>query len=141
MVLTADRVPENDYTVLEASLFDQLEAQPDAIREEMFSATDEHGADDYLELVDKTRPYGLRREFATVNREAVLGAGLEPLDRAGIEFTLDLRPPTARLGEGPEVDDLFRRLLRLRKVEHELRLIGNRVRGFPYTMVSYIFRP
>ena len=84
-----------------------------------------------MELVDKTRPYRLRGEFRTVNSDVVLGVGLEPPDCAGIEFTLDPRPRAARLGEGPGVDDLLRRLPLPRKVEHELWLIANRVRGLP----------
>jgi hypothetical protein len=53
-----------------------------------------------LELVDRTRPHRLRREFRTVNSDVVLGVGLEPPDCAGIEFALDPRPRAARLGEG-----------------------------------------
>ena len=40
----------------ERSLLDQLQVRPHAIREEPFSASDDDGANDHLELVDKTGP-------------------------------------------------------------------------------------
>lgn len=46
----ADGVPQNDHALAEASLLDQLQIQPHAIREKPFSAADDHGADDHLEL-------------------------------------------------------------------------------------------
>src|SRR5207302_3857380 len=66
---TADGVPQNDHTLTEASLLDQLEVKPHTLGEEPFSAADDHGADNHLELVDKTCPYRLRREFRTVNSD------------------------------------------------------------------------
>jgi len=45
---------------------------------EALSAADDHGADDHLELVDKTRPNRLCGEFRTVNSDVVLGVGLTP---------------------------------------------------------------
>jgi len=127
----ADGISEDDHSFTEASLLDQLEVQPYTIREEPFSAADNHVADDHLELVDKPRPYRLRCEFRTVNSDVTLGVGLEPPDGVGIEFTLDPRPGAARLAKGSGVDDLLRCLPLLRKVEHEPWLIGNRVRGLP----------
>jgi hypothetical protein len=72
-------------------------------REEPLSATDEHGADNHLELVDKSRPYRLRGKFGTVNTDVVLDVGLEPPDRVGIELPFDSCPRAAGLGEGPGV--------------------------------------
>ena len=76
-----------------------------------------------LELVDQTRPYCLRGELRTVNRDVVLSVGME--------FTLDFRPYAPRLCKGPGVNDLLCRLPLPCKVEHEPRLIAKRVRGLP----------
>jgi hypothetical protein len=59
--------------------------------EEAFSAADDHGADNHLEFVDKTRPYRLRGEFRTVNSDVVLSVGLEPPDCVGIERSILVR--------------------------------------------------
>ena len=45
------------------------------------------------------------REFRSVNREVLIGVGLEPPDRVGLELTFNTRPRDARLGEGPRVND------------------------------------
>ena len=84
-----------------------------------------------MKLIDETRPYRLRAEFRTVNSDVVLGAGLEPPDSTEIEFTLDPRPRAVRLDEGSGVYNLLGLLLLARKVEPELWLIANRVRGLP----------
>ena len=47
-----------------------------------------------------------------------------------IEKPLDFCPCAARLGERPRVNDFLRFLPLPRKVEYELWLIRNRVRGF-----------
>jgi hypothetical protein len=62
-----------------------------------------------LELVDKTGPYRLRGEFRTVNSDVVLGAGLEPPNRVGVELPLDPRPRATRssLLYAQCVDDAF----------------------------------
>ena len=73
-------VPQDDHTVAEPALLDQLQVQPHTIWEEPLSATDDYRTDEHLELVDKTGPYRLRGEFRTVNSDVVLGAGLEPWD-------------------------------------------------------------
>jgi hypothetical protein len=52
----ADGVPQNDDSIAEPSLLDQVQVQPYTIREEPLSASDDDGADDHLELVDKTGP-------------------------------------------------------------------------------------
>jgi hypothetical protein len=77
--------------------------------EESLSAANDHGADDHLELVDKTGPYRLRGEFRTVNSDVVLGAGLEPPNRVGVELPLDPRPRATRssLLYAQCVDDAF----------------------------------
>jgi len=46
-------IPQNDHPLTEASLL-ELDVQPHTIRVEPFSAADDHGADNHLELVDKT---------------------------------------------------------------------------------------
>ena len=51
-----DGVPQNDHTPAEAALVDQLQLQRHTIREEPFSGTDDHRADDHLKLVDKPGP-------------------------------------------------------------------------------------
>src|SRR5688572_12817363 len=104
-----DGVPQDDHAVAEPALLDQLQVQPHTVRKEPLSATHDHGADDHLELVDKTGPYRLRGEFRTVNRDVVLGASLEPPDRVGIELPLDPRPRAARRGKRPGVNDLLGR--------------------------------
>jgi hypothetical protein len=38
-------------------LLDQFEMQPDAIREEPFSAAHDHWTDNHLQLVNQPRPY------------------------------------------------------------------------------------
>jgi hypothetical protein len=38
------------------SLVDQFQVQSHTIREEPFSAADDHRADDHLQLIDNTRP-------------------------------------------------------------------------------------
>ena len=103
----------------EPALVDQLQLQPHTIREEPFSAADDHGADDDLELVDKTGPYRVRGGFRTVNSDVVLGVGLEPPDPVGIKLTLNPRPRAARLGEGPGINDLLGCLPLPRPVELE----------------------
>jgi hypothetical protein len=52
----SEGVPQNKHSVAEPSFIDQLQVQSHTIREEPFSATDDHGADDHLELIDKTGP-------------------------------------------------------------------------------------
>lgn len=42
-----------------------------------FSTADDRGAEDHLELVDKTGSYRLRGEFKTINGDVVLGRGLK----------------------------------------------------------------
>lgn len=84
-----------------------------------------------MELVDQTGPYRVRGEFRTVNSDVLIGVGLEPPDRVGLELTFNTRPRAARLGEGAGINDLLGRLPLPRPVEHELRLVGNRVRGLP----------
>ena len=51
-----DGVPQNDHGVAEPAVVDQLQLQPHTIREEPFSGTDDHWADDHLKLVDKSSP-------------------------------------------------------------------------------------
>jgi hypothetical protein len=91
----ADGVPQNDHSRAEPSLLDQLQVQPYTIREEPFSTSDDHGADDHLELVDKTGPYRVCGEFRTVDSDVVIGVGLEPPDRVGLELTFK-RPSRSR---------------------------------------------
>lgn len=66
---------------------------------------------------------------------------LELADPIGIERPLDFCPCAVWFREGPRVNDFFRCLPLPRKVEHELWLIGNRVRGLQYSIVSYTLRP
>jgi hypothetical protein len=47
-------VSQNEHTVAELPLLDQLQLQPHAIREKPYSSRDDHGADDHLKFVDKT---------------------------------------------------------------------------------------
>jgi hypothetical protein len=56
----ADAVPQDEHAVAEPTLLEQLQVQPHAVRKEPLSAADDHGADDHLELVDKTGLYRLR---------------------------------------------------------------------------------
>jgi hypothetical protein len=94
----ADAVPQDEHAVAEPALLEQLQVQPDAVRKEALSATDDRGADDHLKLIDKTGPYRLRGEFRAINGDVVLGVGFEPPDRVGIELPLNARPCAARLG-------------------------------------------
>jgi hypothetical protein len=64
------------HSVAEPSFIDQLQVQSHTIREEPFSATDDHGADDHLKLIDKTSPYCVRSEFRTINRQVARRACL-----------------------------------------------------------------
>jgi hypothetical protein len=59
----ADSVPQDDHAVAEPALLDQLQVQPHTVREEPLSPAHDYGADDHLELVDKTAPYRLRGEL------------------------------------------------------------------------------
>jgi hypothetical protein len=52
---------------------------------EPLSAADVRGADDHLELVDKTGLYRLRGEFRVINGGVVLGVGFEPPGRVRID--------------------------------------------------------
>jgi hypothetical protein len=61
----ADGVPQDDHTVADPTLLDQRQVQPYTVRKEPLSAADEHGANNRLELVDKTRPYRLCGKFRT----------------------------------------------------------------------------
>ena len=78
--ISAGPCTESDHTVAEASLLDELEVQPHTIREEPFSAADDHRADNHLELVDQTRSYRLRGEFRTVNSDVVLSGSARVLE-------------------------------------------------------------
>src|SRR5262250_917872 len=120
-----------DLPVAEPPLLDQLQIQPHTTREVPFSAADDHWADTHLELVDKPCLDRLRGEFRTGHSDVARDICLELADPIGIERQLDFCPCAARLGEGPRVNDFLRSLPLPRKVEHELWLIGNRVRGLP----------
>jgi hypothetical protein len=137
----ADGVSQGDHAVAEPVLLDELQLQPRTVLEEPVSATDDSGTDDHLDLVDQASLQCMRRELGSVDSEVVVGVGNEPSDRVRIELPLDSYPRAARLGESPGVNDLVGRLPLPRKVQHERPLIGERVRPFPYTIVSYILRP
>ena len=92
-------MPKDDHAVAEPTLLDQLQLQPHTIGEEPLAPTNDHGADDHLELADKTGPDRLRGQFRTVNRDVMLGAGLEPPDRGGIELPLDPLASLNRIAE------------------------------------------
>src|SRR5262249_17592760 len=47
-------VPQNDHSLAEPSLLDQLKVQPHTIWEEAFSAADDHREYDHLKFVNKT---------------------------------------------------------------------------------------
>src|SRR5579862_5940968 len=104
---SADGVPEDDDPIAEAALFEQLEIQAHAVREEPLATTDHYGADDHLELIDQTGSYRLRGEVRTIDRQVAAGAGLEPPDRVGVELPLDPGARTARLRERLRVDDFL----------------------------------
>src|SRR5258708_38404014 len=119
----ANSVPYSDYSVAERSLFDQLQLRPHAIREEPFSASDDDGVNEHLDLIDKTGSKRVRRESRTVDTHVALGIRFEPSDCIGIELTFNPRPRAARLGERPGVDDLLCCLPHPRIVERKLRQI------------------
>jgi hypothetical protein len=79
-----DAVPQDDHAAEESALLEQLQVQPHAVRKEPFSFADDHGADDHLELVDKTGPYRLRGELRAINGDVVFGFGFEPPDCVGV---------------------------------------------------------
>ena len=72
----SDGVPQNKPSVAEPLLIDQLQFQSHTIREEPFSASDDHGADDHLKLIDQTSPYCVRSELRTINRQVARALAL-----------------------------------------------------------------
>ena len=90
-VSMSEGVPQNNHSVAEPSFIDQVQVQPHTIREEPFSTADDHGADDHLELVDKSGPDRVCGESRTVNSHVLLSVGLEPPDRVGIEVPFNPR--------------------------------------------------
>ena len=58
-VSATDNVPQRDHAVAEPVLVDQFQLQPHTIREELFSGADDRGADEHLNLVNKSSEISL----------------------------------------------------------------------------------
>jgi hypothetical protein len=76
---------------VEASLIDELEPEPHAIRERPLAAADDDGRDEEFDLVDQAGPEGVRREFVTTDHEILRRSQLHVANGVGVERRLESR--------------------------------------------------
>src|SRR5450432_14739 len=90
---------------VEASLIDELEPEPHAIRERPLAAADDDGRDEEFDLVDQAGPEGVRREFVTTDHEILRRSQLHVANAVGVERRLESRHRHRELFQRLRVDD------------------------------------